>query len=169
MAECCPAPAFARRRNRFLRPCFKKFSRGGHSSSLRTDLKTQESFLQDLETWLAIASTVHSPQSKVGDAPSSIFHPPSLAAPKESEGESPLFYPPWEILPHEGKLPHADIISDRLQTLVALSDNSTLRNSALRTWSSPASPRCCRKLFRRAKFKNARARLSAATKSSRSI
>ena len=51
-------------------------------------LKTQESFQQDIETWL---------------------------------GLSPLFYPPWEILPHEGKLPHADTISDRLQTLVALS------------------------------------------------
>ena len=33
----------------------------------------------------------------------------------------PLFYPAWEILPHEDKLPHADVISDRLQTLVALS------------------------------------------------
>jgi transcription-repair coupling factor (superfamily II helicase) len=31
------------------------------------------------------------------------------------------FYPAWEVLPHEGKLPHADTISDRLQTLVALS------------------------------------------------
>ena len=33
----------------------------------------------------------------------------------------PLFYPAWEILPHENKLPHAEVISDRLQTLVALS------------------------------------------------
>ena len=33
----------------------------------------------------------------------------------------PLFYPAWDVLPHEGKLPHADTISDRLQTLVALS------------------------------------------------
>jgi transcription-repair coupling factor (superfamily II helicase) len=55
------------------------------------NLKTQESFQQDLETWL---------------------------------GASPLFYPNWEIFPHENKLPHADVISDRLQTLVALADNS---------------------------------------------
>ena len=55
------------------------------------DLRTQEGFRQDIETWL---------------------------------GSSPLFYPPWEILPHEGKLPHADTISDRLQTLVALSEKS---------------------------------------------
>jgi len=34
-----------------------------------------------------------------------------------------LFYPAWEVLPHEGKLPHADVISDRLQTLIALSEN----------------------------------------------
>jgi transcription-repair coupling factor (superfamily II helicase) len=57
------------------------------------NLKQQESFQQDLETWL---------------------------------GASPLFYPAWEILPHEGKLPHADVISERLQTLVALSDNTKL-------------------------------------------
>jgi transcription-repair coupling factor (superfamily II helicase) len=56
------------------------------------NLKTQESFQQDLETWL---------------------------------GAPPLFYPAWEILPHEDKLPHADVISERLQTLVALSDRAS--------------------------------------------
>ncbi|MGA3162987.1 MAG: transcription-repair coupling factor [Verrucomicrobiota bacterium] len=64
------------------------------------DLKTQESFQQDIETWLQIEAKVPS---------------------------SPLFYPAWEVLPHEGKLPHADTISDRLQTLVALADNSKLK------------------------------------------
>ena len=59
------------------------------------NLKAQESFQQDLETWL---------------------------------GASPLFYPAWETLPHEGKLPHADVISDRLHTLVSLSDNSKLKS-----------------------------------------
>ncbi len=38
-----------------------------------------------------------------------------------------LFYPAWEMLPHEDKLPHADVISDRLQTLVSLSDNSKFK------------------------------------------
>ena len=75
------------------------------------DLKTQESFQQDIETWLALQSKVQSPKSKAGETASSILHPPS----------SPLFHPAWETLPHEGKLPHADTISDRLQTLVALS------------------------------------------------
>jgi transcription-repair coupling factor (superfamily II helicase) len=65
------------------------------------NLKTQESFQQDLETWL---------KPEVGEL-SSLSHPPSL----------PLFFPAWDVLPHEGKLPHADTISDRLQTLVALS------------------------------------------------
>ena len=51
------------------------------------NLKAQESFQQDLETW---------------------------------RGEPVLFYPAWESLPHEDKLPHSDIISDRLQTLIAL-------------------------------------------------
>ncbi|MEJ0090795.1 MAG: transcription-repair coupling factor [Limisphaerales bacterium] len=66
-----------------------------HSIVVVTEnLRTQESFQQDLETWL---------------------------------DESPLFYPAWEALPHEDKLPHADVISDRLQTLVALSDNPKLK------------------------------------------
>ena len=59
------------------------------------NLKTQESFQQDLETWL---------------------------------GSSPLFYPNWEIFPHENKLPHADVISDRLQTLVALLQESKVQS-----------------------------------------
>ncbi|MGO8764351.1 MAG: hypothetical protein ACLQSR_04350 [Limisphaerales bacterium] len=58
------------------------------------NLKTQEIFHQDLETWL---------------------------------GASPLFYPEWEVFPHENKLPHVDIVSDRLQTLIALSENSKLK------------------------------------------
>jgi transcription-repair coupling factor (superfamily II helicase) len=60
------------------------------------NLKTQESFQQDLETWL---------------------------------GGAPLFYPAGETLPHEDKLPHADVISDRLQTLIALADGSKVQNS----------------------------------------
>jgi len=70
------------------------------------DLKAQENFQQDLETWLAQPSI---PNSQL------------------------LFYPAWEVFPHEGKLPHADVISDRLQTLVALSANSKfkIQNSKL--------------------------------------
>jgi transcription-repair coupling factor (superfamily II helicase) len=55
------------------------------------NLKTQESFQSDLETWL---------------------------------GAPPQFFPEWQIFPHENKLPHADVISDRLQTLVALNQIS---------------------------------------------
>ncbi|NOS70202.1 MAG: transcription-repair coupling factor [Verrucomicrobia bacterium] len=78
-------------------------------------LKTQESFHQDIATWLTSKSGVHGPESTVRSpqsdaAPTSILHPAS----------SLLFYPAWEILPHEGKLPPADVISDRLETLLAL-------------------------------------------------
>ncbi len=76
------------------------------------NLKTQESFQQDLETWLRDECCVMREET---DTPSSTRHPPS----------SPLFYPAWEILPHEGKLPHADVISERLQTLVALSHHAS--------------------------------------------
>jgi len=91
------------------------------------NLKTQESFQQDLETWLYELRNAECGRRNEIDAPSSILHPPSSAAPKQSEGGSPLFYPAWENLPHEDKLPHADVISDRLQTLIALADNSKLK------------------------------------------
>jgi transcription-repair coupling factor (superfamily II helicase) len=38
---------------------------------------------------------------------------------------APLFYPAWDTLPHEAKLPHADVISERLETLVALAHHGT--------------------------------------------
>ncbi len=78
------------------------------------NLKAQENFQSDLETWLSDACGVMREKKA---APSSILHPPS----------SVLFYPAWEVLPHEDKLPTADVISDRLQTLGALSDNSKLK------------------------------------------
>jgi len=55
-------------------------------------LKFQETLQQDLETWLQLMEV---------DAPA-------------------RFYPDWEVLPHENKLPHADAISERLETLQTL-------------------------------------------------
>jgi transcription-repair coupling factor (superfamily II helicase) len=66
-------------------------------------VKTQEIFHQDLHTWLCAA------------LPSSETAPP------------PLFFPAWEVSPHESKLPHADVISERLETLAALSQASSER------------------------------------------
>jgi transcription-repair coupling factor (superfamily II helicase) len=80
------------------------------------DLKTQESFQQDIETWLQLESTAQGLKPRVTNP-----QPPI-------PGFQLLFYPAWEVFPHENKLPHADIISDRLQTLVALSaPNSAAR------------------------------------------
>ncbi|MGA3266343.1 MAG: transcription-repair coupling factor [Verrucomicrobiota bacterium] len=79
------------------------------------DLKTQESIQSDLETWLrSIEPTVPAPQPEAGSC-------------------SPLFYPAWGTLPHEGRLPHADVISDRLQTLVCLSSLKSARSTLLVT------------------------------------
>jgi transcription-repair coupling factor (superfamily II helicase) len=63
--------------------------------------KTQENFQQDLETWLLLGQAAADPP---------------LAA--------PLFYPAWEVLPHDGRLPHADVISERLQALVSLAEGT---------------------------------------------
>ncbi|MGA1238131.1 MAG: transcription-repair coupling factor [Limisphaerales bacterium] len=60
--------------------------------------KSQELLHQDVETWL---SSVESQPAK----PSS---------PKAA------FYPAWDVLPHESRLPHADVISERLETLLKL-------------------------------------------------
>ena len=70
-----------------------------------TGLKIQETFHQDSETWLA----------HIGNRPS------KKAEKSKDAANAPLFYPAWETLPHEGKLPHADVISERLETLTSLS------------------------------------------------
>jgi transcription-repair coupling factor (superfamily II helicase) len=59
-------------------------------------LRKQEIFLQDLETWLRVDGQITKPN----------------------------FFPAWETLPHETKLPHADIISERLETLIALNQKN---------------------------------------------
>lgn len=67
-------------------------------------LKSQEVFYQDIQTLLG------------------------LSAPQKGEDAEPplraLFYPAWEILPHESKLPHVDVISDRLETLTTLANSA---------------------------------------------
>ncbi len=82
-------------------------------------LKTQETFQQDIETWLAFAAQpeVQGSKSKVQSPKPQSLNPQSL------------FYPAWEILPHESKLPHADVISERLETLVALARQSAAGKS----------------------------------------
>lgn len=39
--------------------------------------------------------------------------------PSESKAKDVLYFPSWEVLPHENKLPHADVISERLETLIS--------------------------------------------------
>jgi len=68
-------------------------------------LRMQENFHQDAQTWMQI-----------------------LSLKAETRSPKPLFYPPWDILPHESKLPHADTISERLETLVALNPEAETRN-----------------------------------------
>jgi transcription-repair coupling factor (superfamily II helicase) len=85
-------------------------------------LKAQETFHQDVETWL---DQVRGAKDEELVPPTSVSHVPPR----------PLFYPEWEILPHEARLPHVDVISERLETLVALSalsvgDSPVLRDAA---------------------------------------
>jgi transcription-repair coupling factor (superfamily II helicase) len=74
------------------------------------NLKTQESFQQDVETWLGTKGAISRETGGMDSVPTSSAHL-SLR---------PFFYPSWEILPHEARLPHVDVISERLETLSAL-------------------------------------------------
>ena len=78
------------------------------------NLKAQEVLHQDLETWLG--GEGHGSKFKVQSSK------PADATPKtpDARPHSLLFFPAWETLPHEDKLPHADVISERLETLVEL-------------------------------------------------
>src|SRR4030095_4885043 len=64
-------------------------------------LKAQEQLEQDVATWLRT---------------------------KNPDAARPLFYPAWETLPHEARLPHSDVISERLETLVALQKSRAARS-----------------------------------------
>jgi transcription-repair coupling factor (superfamily II helicase) len=71
-------------------------------------IKRQEIFHQDVTSWLNWRRANSKAQSE----------PETVCASKAPP--QPHFYPAWEVLPHESKLPHADVISERLETLVAL-------------------------------------------------
>ena len=71
-------------------------------------LKTQDLFYQDVCSWLTVAAGIG------GD-----HVPPADGQPVWPRPV--LFYPEWEVLPHEARLPHADVISERLTALVELS------------------------------------------------
>ena len=112
-------------------------------------LKTQEGFHQDLETWLRLvpdqaaggrAPPVSSEQHDSDDSSRQPATPnparpgvPALRAPRNLTDNPPaalrtphaLFYPGWEVLPHENKLPHVDVLSERLETLETLLMAST--------------------------------------------
>ena len=81
-------------------------------------LKTQESLQQDIETWFRFL--VPRPGSSVARQPEAAAASHTSAPPLAAPDSRPFFYPGWEALPHEAKLPHPDVISERLETLVAL-------------------------------------------------
>ncbi len=95
------------------------------------NLKAQEAFQQDVETWLSLLSGNHSVQD-AGEK----------AVPTIPSRTSTFFYSAWDALPHEGGLPHADTISDRLETLIGLLGFSTLdpEGNRAETKSIPRSP-----------------------------
>jgi len=57
--------------------------------------KLQEQLQQELETWRSAFA--------------------------KCTAKAPLFFPAWDVLPHEARLPHADVLSERLETLLHLS------------------------------------------------
>jgi len=117
-------------------------------------LKTQESAQQDLATWLALESEVQCPKSKVQsqaaedsnsnsasstqDNGSRITFHVSRLTPPASPTPQPFFYPSWEVFPHEVRLPHADVISERLETLVALTHHASRITFHASRLTSPA-------------------------------
>src|ERR1051325_6192463 len=76
-------------------------------------VKAQEMFHQDLATWMRELDGAGRKTEK-----------DSAGAQLPASTASPLFFPAWDILPHEPRLPHVDVISERLETLVALTEGA---------------------------------------------
>ena len=77
--------------------------------------KSQESLHSELVTWQQLTAAPSTPEA-------------GKAAVQNLD--APLFFPEWEILAHEDKLPHADVVSERLETLVALQHQSSGADSS---------------------------------------
>jgi transcription-repair coupling factor (superfamily II helicase) len=89
-------------------------------------LKTQESAQQDLATWFAVEAETRDMKPDVPSREAeSANQNPATRNTQHARSPQPLFYPAWEVLPHEARLPHADVISERLETLVALTQHAT--------------------------------------------
>lgn len=84
-----------------------------------TGRRSQEIIQQDLETWLACLAPGSSHQEAAE----------GVVAGHIRGSNATWFYPAWESLPHEGKLPHADVISDRLMTVMRLLEPSQVKNA----------------------------------------
>jgi transcription-repair coupling factor (superfamily II helicase) len=94
-------------------------------------LKTQEWLQQDVNTWLQETrntergarnegAETRNPKTESRNAGPETQSNPALPPDAAHLVRGTLFYPAWELLPHEAKLPHADVISERLETLIAL-------------------------------------------------
>ncbi|MCU0771058.1 MAG: transcription-repair coupling factor [Verrucomicrobia bacterium] len=86
--------------------------------------RTQELFEQDVRTWLQWLEQPPPRRSQIEEASprdTKTGSRPASASTVQRPGT--LFYPDWEVLPHESTLPHADVISERLETLSALLEN----------------------------------------------
>ena len=78
----------------FLAALLAHFTKGRPVVVVCPTGQLQEQLQQELETWLLALGK-------------------RLAKP-------PLFFPAWDVLPHEARLPHADVLSERLETLIHL-------------------------------------------------
>ncbi len=87
-------------------------------------LKAQELFHQDLTACMGLdpggEGQTPAPRRPGGQGPRPARDGESKTV-RDAAPAAPWFYPGWEILPHEERLPHADVISERLETLVTLS------------------------------------------------
>ncbi len=87
------------------------------------DVKAQEAVFQDIQSWLRIT----------GEGTADL--------------DTLLFHPAWEVLPSDSRLPHVDVISERLETLVRLGTETTIAPPVVvttavalmqRTWAKAA-------------------------------
>ncbi|MBX3745155.1 MAG: transcription-repair coupling factor [Verrucomicrobiae bacterium] len=88
----CPVPGIAAPAQIFLTAVLHRAQPRLPIVLVLDGLKAQEAAFQDLQTWL----------------------------PPGTETGPLLFHPDWEVLPHEPKLPHVDVVSDRIETLITL-------------------------------------------------
>lgn len=99
--------------------------------AITNNTRAQEILHDDIQTWLRIHQNS---STQLDQQQSAAFHG---LADRDGQGSQLLFFPSWDVPPHQDRLPHVDVVSDRIGTLVALYEWAEHRHPTPKSGTPP--------------------------------